>query len=324
MNQNSSAPKLLDQVRDAVRTLHYSIRTEQAYVNWIRQFILFHNKRHPRDMGEDEIQSFLTYLAARRNVSASTQNQALAAILFLYKQVLKADLDWLDQFQRAKKPKRLPVVFTRHEIARLLSCLNGQNLLMANLLYGSGLRLMECLRLRVADIDFDQSQLFVREGKGQKDRVTVLPQKLKDPLRLQLAQVRELHQRDLADGYGAVYLPQALARKYPHGERDWRWQYVFSAAKRSADPRSGQVRRHHQDASVLQRAVKQAVRAADIHKAGSCHTLRHSFATHLLESGTDIRTIQELLGHQDISTTMIYTHVINRGAQGVVSPIDQM
>ncbi len=324
MNQNSSAPKLLDQVRDAVRTLHYSIRTEQAYVNWIRQFILFHNKRHPRDMGADEVQSFLTYLAARRNVSASTQNQALAAILFLYKQVLKTELDWLDQFQRAKKPKRLPVVFTRHEISRLLNCLDGQSLLMANLLYGSGLRLMECLRLRVADIDFDQSQLFVREGKGQKDRVTVLPQKLKEPLRLQLAQVRELHHRDLAAGYGSVFLPQALAKKYPHAGREWSWQYVFPATKRSVDPRSGEFRRHHQDASVLQRAVKQAVRAADIHKAGSCHTLRHSFATHLLESGTDIRTIQELLGHQDVSTTMIYTHVINRGAQGVVSPIDQM
>ncbi len=324
MNQTSSAPKLLDQVRDAVRTLHYSIRTEQAYVNWIRQFILFHNKRHPRDMGGDEVQSFLTFLAARRNVSASTQNQALAAILFLYKQVLKVDLDWLDQFQRAKKPKRLPVVFTRHEVQRLLTCLDGQNQLMANLLYGAGLRLMECLRLRVADIDFERSQLFVHEGKGQKDRVTVLPQKLKGPLMLQLERVRELHCRDLDAGYGSVYLSQALARKYPHGERDWRWQYVFPAAKRSTDPRSGQIRRHHQDASVLQRAVKHAVRSAGISKAGSCHTLRHSFATHLLESGTDIRTIQELLGHQDVSTTMIYTHVINRGAQGVISPIDQL
>ena len=223
MNQNSQQPRLLDQVRDAIRTLHYSIRTEQAYLYWIKQFILFHNKRHPRDMGEDEVQAFLTFLAARKNVAASTQNQALAAILFLYKTVLKSDLAWLDNFQRAKKPKRLPVVFTRAEVQALFSCMSGTNLLMANLLYGSGLRLMECLRLRVANIDFDQSQLLIRDGKGQKDRMTVLPQSLKAPLVKHLESVKQLHQRDLDEGYGDVYLPNALAQKYPHAGREWGW-----------------------------------------------------------------------------------------------------
>jgi len=291
---------------------------------WIKQFILFHNKRHPRDMGENEIQSFLTYLAARKNVAASTQNQALSAILFLYKQVLKADLEWLDNFQRAKKPKRLPVVFSRSEIKQLFSLLTGHHWIMTNLLYGSGLRLMECLRLRVADIDFDHAQIFVREGKGQKDRVTMLPQSVQEPLKAHLIKVKQLHERDLADGYGDVYLPNALARKYPNAGREWCWQYVFPSTNRSPDPRSGAVHRHHLDETVLQRAVKQAIRRAGINKPGSCHTLRHSFATHLLEGGTDIRTIQELLGHQDVSTTMIYTHVINRGGQGVISPIDQL
>lgn len=324
MNQTSTEPKLLDQVRDAIRVRHYSIRTEQAYTLWIKQFILFHNKRHPRDMGEDEIQSFLTYLAARKNVAASTQNQALSAILFLYKNVLKADLEWLDNFQRAKKPKRLPVVFSRAEVKKLFSVLTGQNWIMANLLYGSGLRLTECLQLRVADIDFDHSQVFVREGKGQKDRVTVLPQSVQEPLQTHLLKVRQLHERDLAEGYGDVYLPNALARKYPNAGREWCRQYVFPSTKRSTDPRSGVIRRHHLDATVLQRAVKQAIRRTGMTKPGSCHTLRHSFATHLLEGGTDIRTIQELLGHQDVSTTMIYTHVINRGGQGVISPTDQL
>lgn len=324
MNQVRQAPRLLDQVREAIRVRHYSIRTEQAYTYWIKQFILFHNKRHPRDMGELEVQSFLTYLAARMNVTASTQNQALSAILFLYKHVIKTDLEWINNFQHAKKPKRLPVVFTRDEVKALFSTLSGQNWLMANLLYGSGLRLNECLNLRVADIDFEQSQLFIREGKGRKDRVTVLPRSTHQPLKEHLIRIKQLYERDLADGYGDVYLPDALARKYPTAGRQWCWQYVFPASKRSTDPRSGAFRRHHLDPSVLQRAVKQAIRSAKITKPGSCHTLRHSFATHLLESGTDIRTIQELLGHMNVSTTMIYTHVIKRGGHGVISPGDRL
>ncbi len=324
MMHKSTEPRLLDQVRDAIRVRHYSIRTEQSYLMWIKHFIIFNDKRHPRDMGENEIQSFLTYLAVRKNVAASTQNQALSAILFLYKNVLKADLDWLDSFQRAKKPKRLPVVFTRQEIQQILSSLNDRNWLLANLLYGAGLRLMECIRLRVADIDFNQSQIIVREGKGNKDRVTMLPQLVQEPLMIHLKRVRLLHEQDLDNGYGNVYLPKALAKKYPNAGREWCWQYVFPSTKLSNDPRSGLFRRHHMDETVLQRALKQAMRHTGISKPGSCHSLRHSFATHLLEGGTDIRTIQELLGHQDVSTTMIYTHVINRGGQGVISPIDQL
>lgn len=315
-------PRLLDQVRNEIRVRHYSIRTEKAYVTWIKRFILFHNKRHPLEMGENEIQSFLTYLAARNNVSASTQNQALAALLFLYTQVLKLEVSWLDSFQRAKKPKRLPVVFSREEVAQILGLLNDREQLVASLLYGSGLRLIECLKLRVQDLDFSMSQIMVREGKGQKDRVTVLPQRLHDPLKKHLEQVRKLHIQDLADGFGEASLPEAIARKYPHAGRQWGWQFVFPATQRSNDPRTGMMRRHHLHPSVLQRAIKQALKRAGIHKAGSCHTLRHSFATHLLEGGTDIRTIQELLGHSNLNTTMIYTHVIKRGAHGISSPLD--
>jgi len=316
-------PRLLDQVRDAIRVRHYSHRTEETYVQWIRRFILFHGKKHPLDMGEAEVEAFLTYLASRKRVAASTQNQALAALLFLYRHVLKIELGWLDNVQKAKKPKRLPVVFTRDEVSRVLSFLRGDQWLMASLLYGSGLRLLECLRLRVQDIDFGMHQLAVREGKGHKDRITMLPQTLHDPLRKHLQKVRAIHNADLEQGYGEVTLPQALSRKYPRAGRQWCWQYVFPSSKRIQDPESGGWLRHHTDVSVLQKAVREARRRAGINKQASCHTLRHSFATHLLESGTDIRTIQELLGHQNLNTTMIYTHVLNRGGQGVISPLDR-
>jgi integron integrase len=317
-----SPPRLLDQVREEIRIRHYSIRTEQAYVQWIRRFILFHRKRHPREMGAAELTAFLTDLAVQHNVAASTQNQALNAILFLYRDVLKIELPWLDQVQRAKKPQRLPVVFTREEVKALLALLQGTTWLMAMLTYGSGLRLLECLRLRVKDVDFHYRQLLIRDAKGQKDRVTVLPNSLIDPLRTHLARVRERHELDLRDGFGRVFLPHALAVKYANADREWGWQYVFPSSRRSIDPVSGIERRHHAPEDALQRAVKQAIRRANIVKPGSVHTLRHSFATHLLESGYDIRTVQELLGHADVKTTMIYTHVLNRGGRGVVSPAD--
>ncbi len=315
-------PRLLDQVREVIRIRHYSIRTEQAYVQWIRRFILFHGKRHPREMGAPELTAFLSDLAAQHNVAASTQNQALHAVLFLYRDVLKVDLPWLDEVQRAKKPQHLPVLFTRDEVNALLAQLQGTTWLMAMLTYGSGLRLLECLRLRVKDVDFHYKQLLVRDAKGQKDRVTMLPTSLIDPIRTHLARVRHLHEIDLREGFGRVYLPYALAAKYPRADREWGWQYVFPSSRRSIDPRDGTERRHHAPEDTLQRAVKQAIRKAGIVKPGSVHTLRHSFATHLLESGYDIRTVQELLGHADVKTTMIYTHVLNRGGRGVVSPVD--
>jgi integron integrase len=315
-------PRLLDQVRDKIRTKHYSIRTEKTYIDWIRRFILFHDKRHPKDMGAAEVEQFLTYLAVNQEVAASTQNQALSALLFLYRDVLDVQLEWMDNVVRAKKSQRIPVVLTRDETKAVLARLDGTNRLMANLLYGSGLRLMECVRLRVKDVDFDYRQIVVRDGKGHKDRVTVLPDSLIPPLQDQLERARVLHEQDLAEGFGDVYLPFALERKYPNAGREWGWQYVFPARKRSTDPRSGKQRRHHPDPKQLQRAVKQAVRDGGIHKPASCHTFRHAFATHLLESGYDIRTVQELLGHNDVRTTMIYTHVLNRGGRGVRSPLD--
>lgn len=316
-------PRLLDQVRAKIRTKHYSIRTEQAYVDWIKRFILFHGKRHPETMGKAEIESFLSYLAVDRNVTASTQNQALSALLFLYNEVLGQDPGWLENVIRAKRPSRLPVVLTAGEVRAILSRLDGQHWLMASLLYGSGLRLLECVRLRVKDIDFEYGQIMVRDGKGNKDRVTMLPQGLVEPLRTHLEKVRDLHNQDLASGFGEVYLPYALERKYPNASREWSWQYVFPAPGRSIDPRSGKKRRHHADEQGLQRAVKRAVREAGIDKPASCHTFRHSFATHLLQAGHDIRTVQELLGHKDVSTTMIYTHVLNKGGRGVTSPLDR-
>jgi integron integrase len=315
-------PRLLDRVRELIRIRHYSIRTEQAYLQWIQRFVRFHDNKHPKDLGPNEVTAFLSHLAMARNVAASTQNQALNAILFLYRDVLKLELPWLDSVQRAKKPQRLPVVLTRNEVRSLLAQMEGTTWLMAALIYGGGLRLLECLRLRVKDIDFEYCQLVIRDAKGQKDRVTLLPRNLFDALRSHLVRVRSLHNSDLQEGYGRVYLPSALALKYPSADREWGWQYIFPSKRRSADPRSGAERRHHAPEDALQRAVKHAIRKANIIKPASVHTLRHSFATHLLESGYDIRTVQELLGHADVKTTMIYTHVLNRGGRGVVSPFD--
>jgi integron integrase len=314
--------KLLDQVRDAIRTRHYSIRTEEAYIRWIRQYILFFDKRHPATLGPQAISTFVSHLAVRRNVTASTQNQALSALLFLYREVLDQHIDWVDDIERAKRPKRLPVVFTKEEAQAVLTHLRGDKWLMASLLYGSGLRLMECVRLRVKDVDFMRLQIIVRAGKGDKDRVTILPSSLVTPLQRQLERVKALHEMDKREGFGRVYLPHALARKYSNADREWSWQYIFPASKRSPDPRTGREQRHHIAETALQKAVRAAIRAAGITKPGSCHTLWHSFATHLLEAGYDIRTIQELLGHADVQTTMIYTHVLNRGGQGVRSPLE--
>jgi integron integrase len=315
-------PKLLEQVREAVRTRHYSLRTEEAYIRWVRRYILFFDKRHPADMGVREVSAFLSHLAVERNVSASTQNQALSALLFLYREVLSLPIGWVDDVERAKRPKRLPVVFTREEVKAVLNHLRAEWWLMASLLYGAGLRLMECIRLRVKDVDFAQLQIMVREGKGNKDRITMLPPSLVEPLRRQLERAKALHELDVREGFGHVYLPYALSRKYPNADQEWCWQYVFPARQRSLDPRTGREQRHHVAETALQKAVRAAIKGAGITKPGSCHTLRHSFATHLLEAGYDIRTIQELMGHSDVQTTMIYTHVLNRGGKGVKSPLE--
>ncbi|NCJ06245.1 integron integrase [Synechococcales cyanobacterium C] len=314
--------KLLDQVRDALRVRHYAYRTEETYVQWIRRYILFHGKRHPKDMAEPEVQAFLTHLAVEGNVAASTQNQALSALLFLYRYVLNQPLADSVDAVRARQSRHLPTVLTPEEVQQVLPRLEGTHQLLAKLLYGAGLRIKEGLRLRVKDIDFAQSQLIIRNAKGNKDRLTVLPQSLVPQLQAHLVQVKQTFQDDLSLGYGAVYLPFALERKYLNANREWKWQYVFPAKQRSIDPRSGIVRRHHLDDSALQRSLKQAVRNANIDKTVSCHTLRHSFATHLLQNGYDIRTVQELLGHKDVKTTMIYTHVLNKGGLGVKSPLD--
>lgn len=315
--------RLLDQVREAVRTRHYSIRTEEAYIRWARQYILFCGKRHPAALGAREVSAFISHLAVERRVSASTQTQALSALLFLYREVLALPVGWVDDVERAKKPKRLPVVFTRQEARAVLGHLRGEAWLMASLLYGSGLRLMECVRLRVKDLDLARREITVRDGKGGKDRVTVLPASLVEPLRRQLETTRALHEMDLREGFGHVHLPYALARKYPSADREWCWQYVFPARHRSVDPRTGREQRHHVAETALQKAVKRGIRAAGVAKPGSCHTFRHSFATHMIERGSDIRTVQELLGHASVETTQIYTHVLNRGGRGVKSPLDE-
>ncbi|MFD3302687.1 integron integrase [Aquipseudomonas alcaligenes] len=316
-------PKLLDQVREQIRFRHYSIRTEAVYLEWVKRYIRFHKYRHPQEMGGPEVEAFLSDLAVRRDVSASTQNQALSAIIFLYKQVLQIELPWMDGVIRARRPQRLPVVLTREEVASVLAQLNGTLWLIASLLYGSGMRLMEVLRLRVKDVEFARLEILIRDGKGQKDRVTMLPRKLAAPLELHLQRVRALHEQDLREGYGRANLPHALARKYPNAAAEWGWQFVFPSVNRSEDPRSGGIFRHHLHEKTIQRAVRNAVRRVGLHKPATPHTLRHSFATHLLESGQDIRTVQELLGHSDVKTTQIYTHVLNRGGLGVLSPLDR-
>lgn len=322
-SHTSREPRLLDQVRGRMRRLNMARRSEEAYIGWIRRFILANGKRHPREMGASEIERFLTDLAVNGKVAPSTQNQALSALLFLYREVLGVALPWMDDIQRAKKPRRLPVVLTRREVQAMLDEMSGIHGLMASLLYGTGMRLMECVRLRVKDVDFERHELLIRHGKGGKDRRTMLPGLLVDPLRHQLVEAQRTHTRDLRAGFGRVWLPDALMRKYRNANAEWGWQYVFPASKRSQDPRDGVVRRHHVDESGLQRAVKQARCAAHIHKPATCHTLRHSFATHLIEDGYDIRTVQELLGHKDVTTTQIYTHVLNRGGLGVMSPLDR-
>lgn len=322
--ETSSAPKLLEQVRDRIRMKHYSIRTETQYLQWIRRFILFHDKRHPRDMAAPEIEAFLTHLAVVGNVSSSTQNQALSALLFLYREVLQMELPWLDNVTRAKRPQRLPVVLTSQEVRAVLGQMSGLYGLMAALLYGTGMRLMECVRLRVKDVDFERSEIVVRDGKGAKDRVTMLPGAVVTELQAHLLRRHTLFEADKRIGKVSVYLPDALAVKYPNAPAEWGWQYVFASGSFSIDPRSGVERRHHIDEKLLQRAMKKAVQATGIVKPATPHTLRHSFATHLLQSGYDIRTIQELLGHSDIATTMIYTHVLNKGGRGVASPLDAL
>jgi integron integrase len=315
---------VLQRLRDAIRLRHYSIRTEAAYVDWARRFILFHGKRHLSSLGAAEVAAFLTHLAVARGVAPATQNQAKSAILFLYREVLGVQLPWLDEVVAARSPRRLPVVLTPAEVRRLLAELGGTVGLVVALLYGTGMRLLEGLRLRVKDVEFERREVVVRDGKGDKDRVTVLPENLVLPLQRQLARVKALHDADLAAGSGSVMLPDALALKYPHAARAWGWQWVFPSAARSADPRSGIVRRHHLHEATVQKAVALAAQRAGIVKPCSPHVLRHSFATHLLQSGYDIRTVQELLGHSDVSTTMIYTHVLNRGGRGVRSPLDQV
>ena len=316
--------RLIERFREAIRALHYSRRTEKTYWYWVRYFVFFHGKRHPRDLGAAEVTAFLSWLATERNVAAATQNQALSALLFLYERVLKLELPWLADVVRAQRPVRLPTVLSEAEVRRLVANVNGAGSLMVGLLYGAGLRQIECLSLRVKDIEFAYRQILVRDGKGGKDRVTMLPESLVQPLQAHLGKVRLLHRRDLDEGYGEVSLPHVLARKYPRAGRQWAWQFVFPSGNRSADPESSVIRRHHVHPDTLGRIVKRAALRAGIVKPVSCHTLRHSFATHLLERGHDIRTVQELLGHSDVSTTMVYTHVMNKGARGVKSPLDRL
>jgi integron integrase len=317
-------PRLYDSVVEVLRAHHYSLRTERAYVGWIRRFILFHRPRHPRELSEANANRFLTHLAVDEHVAASTQNQALAAILFLYDKVLEQPLDRIEGVIRARKPKRLPVVLTADEVARVMAYLTGDKWLIATLLYGGGLRLLEALRLRVKDLDFERGEITVREGKGDKDRVTMLPEVVTRPLHDHLKRVQEIHQQDLSDGYGRVELPHALGRKFPHADREWRWQFVFPQERRWVNRQMGKQGRHHVHESLIQKAVSQAARLAELTKRVTCHTFRHSFATHLLVDGYDIRTVQELLGHKDVKTTMIYTHVLNRGGRAVRSPADNL
>lgn len=320
--ESQHSPKLLDRLRYELQCRHYSRKTETAYRSWVRRFVLFHNLKHPNEMGEKEINAFLSHLAVKRRVSASTQNQALSALLFLYRHVLKREISDLGDMIRARKPKRLPIVLTREEAKAVMNRLHGQIWIIGCLMYGAGLRLNECLCLRTQDIDFGANQIVVRSGKGFKDRITMLPQVARQPLLEHLQRVKAIHEKDLADGYGKVELPHALARKYPNAPWEWRWQFVFPQKNRWKNRWTNEQGRYHVDESIIQKAVKAAVRDAAITKRATCHSLRHSFATHLLESGYDIRTVQELLGHKDVRTTMVYTHVLNRGGRGVRSPMD--
>ncbi len=322
INPKPQQKKLLEQVRDAIRTKHYSTRTEQTYIDWIRRYILFHNKRHPKDMGVPEVQSFITHLAAHDKVSASTQNQALSAVIFLYRHVLHTELQFPADTIRPDKSKPLPVVLTPQEARAVINNMNETPELMAKILYGSGLRLMECLRLRVKDLDFGNHQIIIREGKGEKDRFTILPASIIEDLQTHLLVVKAIHQKDLKDGFGETSLPYALEKKYRSASKEWIWQYIFPASVRSIDPVSKREKRHHLDPSVLQKAVRKAAQQAKIDKPVSPHVFRHSFATHLLQNGYDIRTVQELLGHKDVKTTMIYTHVLQHGGLAVKSPLD--
>ena len=322
MESKKQNPPFLEEVRQLMRVQHYAIRTELSYIDWIKRFILFHDKRHPSGMGEAEVAAFLTHLSVDRNVAPATQGQALNALVFLYRKVLNRPLEEMHGIVRSKKKSKIPVVLTQLEVASLLSNLEGVHWLAGCLLYGSGLRLMECIRLRVKDVDFGRLSITVRQGKGGKDRVVTLARELVVPLQRHLESVKMTHERDIAEGYGQVYLPYALGRKYPDAATSWGWQYVFPATRRSIDPRSEVVRRHHMDESTVQRAVKIAVRKTGINRPASCHTLRHSFATHLLERGADIRTVQAQLGHSDVKTTEIYTHVIGRGGSAVISPLE--
>ncbi|MFZ2957439.1 MAG: integron integrase [Candidatus Ozemobacteraceae bacterium] len=315
-------PTLLEKVREIIRLKHYSSKTEKSYVGWIRRFLIFFKCRHPREMGCPEIRNFLTDLALVKKVASSTQNQALAALLFMYRDVLRLDLPFVEGIERAKKPERLPIILTRPEIQQIFAYLDGSFWLMGNLLYGAGLRLNECIQLRVQDVEFSNNQITVRQGKGAKDRVTILPEAVKNMLQEQIRRILFIHAQDLSEGFGRVFLPAALDRKYPNAAQEQAWQYVFPARKRSIDPRTNVERRHHLHETSLQHAIKEAVRKAGITKPVGCHSFRHAFATHLLEAGYDIRTIQELMGHKDVSTTMIYTHVLQRGGRGVVSPLD--
>ena len=322
MESIKKSSPFLEEVRQIMRVQYYAIRTEQSYIEWIKRFILFHDKRHPSEMGEAEVAAFLTHLSVNRNVAPATQGQALNALVFLYRKVLNRPLEELHGIVRSKKKSRIPVVLTQREVSAVLSKLEGVHWLAGCLLYGSGLRLMECIRLRVKDVDFGRLSITVRQGKGGKDRVVTLARELVVPLQRHLESVKMTHERDLAEGFGSVYMPYALNRKYPNAATSWGWQYVFPATRRSIDPRSNVVRRHHMDETTVQRAVKIAVRKAGIHRPASCHTLRHSFATHLLERGADIRTVQAQLGHSDVKTTEIYTHVIGRGGSAVISPLE--
>jgi integron integrase len=322
MNSEIKKPKLLDQVRSVLRVKHYSYRTEQNYIHWIKRYIYFHNKKHPSDLNEKKISEFLSFLAVKEKVSASTQNQAMCAIVFMYKNVIKKEIGEFKELVWAKRPKKIPVVFTIDEANSVIKNLSGIHQVLAKLLYGAGLRLQECLQLRIKDLDFKYKQIYIRNGKGNKDRVTMLPDSLIEELKDQVSKVNTIHKKDLGNGFGSVYLPFALEKKYPSASKEFGWQYVFPGKNISEDPRTGIKRRHHIHETVLRKAVKVAIKKSEIHKQAGCHTFRHSFATHLLEQGYDIRTVQELLGHKDVNTTMVYTHVLNRGASGVRSPLD--